>query len=1140
MDEDKLCILKDPAGKPGLAEKSGSCAPEEEKVGWLLLKKNEREKTFQNICLACNTSLSAVGLHTSTYYETLVLNSPMLQKTCISSAGEEDLNTNGPWSQRTISRLLRNTLNPRMKRLLPGHSRDDDGEEERNFVGACDLASGPSAPIRRVSVQWQHVGGAQRGSPEVCAKGRTVPGDGLLVVPASPFLNKHYQSLWRLVEQRSLLLFIHEYTRRVHSTTAYISKVAHLLDDHLRKSHLLSSRSPHLCSSAKVQLVSLCQEFRIHLNHWSCLSAKVQSDHHLRRALGWQNKLLEEMRQTLKLLGLQGLVLTERYVHAVLFAMGQSDLDHMPREVMADIVACTDLYNKVLEEQRVQHNNTHPWTKIFKQICFTTLTNSQRHHPVVVSVKDLLNGLAAHHANSAANRLHSWTGQRCVCKSEFHTEQGIPTSLRSRFPSTLTWEQLRDQFFMFPSSSHTGHSPELNLKNTSKENGQRHPTLEKATFSPIHDTNRGNLSFQCQTRTYSAAPVRTARDHNSPLRNCQHLQKSSPPATFPTISLSGFFQQDQSKVELLLHVLVASNDLLAPPVSHPLTPTTQMFPPSVTIDPLPPNGKADSNRRVRDCDTEGTCQQIIELDITTSSGAGQQGPGEAVGDVQKAEDECVQRPRSVQWLDLGRSSLFDDLLGQYRTLLWAHCSKALWLQMRVPHRARSTGSVNLLDNHRRFQVLQIINQASETDRLPRECKAMLEEFSLSMLVSAAHAQWDYVVCRGLGAALKDKCLTERNPHSRSMAPSSNQDDGVMMSVTAEYLLQLTPPLLSSLSHCKAPGSLSLFPSRTAFHRWTLSLTLATVQLSTVWVMSKSCQFLSSWSLNKFLLITQGDLKVLSESSDKMVQRTKSLLMNSYSNCLCTPHSHHPLVLKQQLQKVDAASSELQAFSSLVLKTFSDDCKRMSAALFEQTMPSAAHWRLNPRPGIPISPSEYASLAAQNVIGQVLDGVALLSDEIRIQALSLTLTAFMEAWMEHILKQRIKFSVQGALQLKQDFDSVREFICSDRYGLPEELLQRLLSLRVFQQVDSAVLCLLQQPQVRPYLQRRAWEPFTRCCPTKSSGDSLHAAVGSSITNLRGMEGDYMTQSNPSVGSTDIPSVDPFIPGEPYLAPRTGWT
>lgn len=59
----------------------------------------------------------------------------------------------------------------------------------------------------------------------------------------------------------------------------------------------------------------------------------------------------------------------------------------------------------------------------------------------------------------------------------------------------------------------------------------------------------------------------------------------------------------------------------------------------------------------------------------------------------------------------------------------------------------------------------------------------------------------------------------------------------------------------------SPGSFSHLPLRPTLHRQTVSLMLATVQLSTVWVMSKAYQFLSSWSLSKFLLITQGDLKV---------------------------------------------------------------------------------------------------------------------------------------------------------------------------------------------------------------------------------------------------------------------------------------
>lgn len=44
----------------------------------------------------------------------------------------------------------------------------------------------------------------------------------------------------------------------------------------------------------------------------------------------------------------------------------------------------------------------------------------------------------------------------------------------------------------------------------------------------------------------------------------------------------------------------------------------------------------------------------------------------------------------------------------------------------------------------------------------------------------------------------------------------------------------------------------------------------------------------------------------------------------------------------------------------------------------------------------------------------------------------------------------------------------------------KFLGALSACRVFQQVDSAVVCLLQQPQAKPYVQSRSWEPFSRCC------------------------------------------------------------
>lgn len=58
--------------------------------------------------------------------------------------------------------------------------------------------------------------------------------------------------------------------------------------------------------------------------------------------------------------------------------------------------------------------------------------------------------------------------------------------------------------------------------------------------------------------------------------------------------------------------------------------------------------------------------------------------------------------------------------------------------------------------------------------------------------------------------------------------------------------------------------------------------------------------------------------------------------------------------------------------------------------------------------LPASPSEYASAAVQTVVGQVLQGIQLLPQEAQGPALGQVTTAFVEAWMDHILAQKIKF------------------------------------------------------------------------------------------------------------------------------------
>uniref|UniRef100_A0A8C2X0Y3 Coiled-coil protein 142 C-terminal domain-containing protein n=2 Tax=Cyclopterus lumpus TaxID=8103 RepID=A0A8C2X0Y3_CYCLU len=886
------------------------------------------------------------------------------------------------------------------------------------------------------------------------------------------------------------------------------------------------------------------------------------------------------------------------YVYAILCAIAQTQLDSVPREVLEDILAGTDLYNQAVGEQRAQHSTTQLRTAVLQQAHYSTpdwsLPNSKGRHPAAFTVKELMMILAVHQADMAAKQLHCWASEQSCPICQVHTNPEAyacpdssvrlvarPRSGTSALRSELTWEQLQHTYLKSSplvsihhqsSSSHTCHTTppvyihDPHLDRTIFEN--HHPVLAKPTCVK----HRPEVSNKDQTSQYQTCISQTglvqtnveASDSVQPnlesLENRKLLQTSHPlqppPSTTPhrlsAQPLSGVCQRDHSSVELLFQVLVFSNDLLAPLVSHPPPPeaTPEQLLPDTGPEVLSPQEKTDvmilnapsgnpadavewntggqSTEQSKDRHVEGAQQERAELNLTSSRSDRNPEKEETRGAQGTAvETDSLRWPHSVQWLDLGQSLLFADLLGQYRTLLWTLCSNALWLQLHVPQAGSSAGSINLQDKHRGFQMLHRMSQASKTDLVPEECRTMLEDFCLYLLVITAHAQWDYEVCRSLGSALRDKCLKAVNQSSSSG----------MMSVTMEHLLLLCPPLLSSLSYqpsnSRASGSPRLFPARLTLQRQTVSLVLATVQLSMVWVMSKAYQFLSSWRLNNFLLITQGDLKVLRESIEIMVHQTQSLMMDSDSNQLSTLHNHNQLLLRKQLEALDRAVSELQTFSSLVLKTFSSNCKRMSGEIFEQTMPSARHWRPSLRTGFPSSPSQYASLAVQTVIGQVLEGVAPLSDDARIQALSITMTAFMEAWMEHILKQRIKFSVQGALQLKQDFDSIRELIQSDKYGLSAELHQRLLSLRVFQQVDSAVVCLLQQPQAKPDLQSRAWEPFKRCCPANSSRDSLDAAVGNRITNLRCMEAEDLTQADASVVTADVPPLNPSSSGEPYI-------
>ncbi|NXU53504.1 CC142 protein, partial [Turnix velox] len=67
-----------------------------------------------------------------------------------------------------------------------------------------------------------------------------------------------------------------------------------------------------------------------------------------------------------------------------------------------------------------------------------------------------------------------------------------------------------------------------------------------------------------------------------------------------------------------------------------------------------------------------------------------------------------------------------------------------------------------------------------------------------------------------------------------------------------------------------------------------------------------------------------------------------------------------------------------------------------------------------------------------------------------------------------------------------FELVRELLGSERYGLAPETRQSLLSLRIFQQMDGAILCLLQQPGGVASVSPRPWHSLRHCCESRAGG------------------------------------------------------
>ncbi|XP_045302508.1 coiled-coil domain-containing protein 142 isoform X5 [Leopardus geoffroyi] len=330
-------------------------------------------------------------------------------------------------------------------------------------------------------------------------------------------------------------------------------------------------------------------------------------------------------------------------------------------------------------------------------------------------------------------------------------------------------------------------------------------------------------------------------------------------------------------------------------------------------------------------------------------------------------------------------------------------------------------------------------------------------------------------CQALGSAGEDQS---------SRPPSSH---------TTELLQQLFPPLLDALQQPRSGLLLCQPPGETKYWGWRnrtvedpapLALGLCTLQTTLLWFLGRTQQHLAAWAPDSFLLLIQKDLP--------------PLLLEAAALSRLASEESLSLEVEQQLGlEIQKLTAQIQLLPEESLSLFFQECHKQATQGFELYMPRGRYWRHRLSPELPSIPSEYAGLVVRTVLEPVLQGLQGLPPQAQAPALGQALTAILGAWLDHILRHGIRFSLQGALQLRQDFGVVRELLEEEQWGLSPELRQSLLTLNIFQRLDGALLCLFQQPLPKPEVHRR---PPCCCICNEVQTMELPSSSLNSLENL----------------------------------------
>ncbi|XP_019646243.1 PREDICTED: uncharacterized protein LOC109486795 [Branchiostoma belcheri] len=809
---------------------------------------------------------------------------------------------------------------------------------------------------------------------------------------------KKYSELRHLMESRAHLLLLKDCGLRVSSATTFVQSIQLMVNEELKVWQEISQAKTAVeGTSSRLEILgSICDDLRTHVLHWDDIQRRMYTDKWLRDCVLRLQEELAPVREMLLQIRDEALHWVQRLITTGLHVFAHCEMGEVSKKGLWSMARGIEVYNSLVSQ--VQHS---------------------RHRPRYSDTSSLLH----------VSRSNS------TCNTSYSSVKPIPLQrillILSHEHSKKAAKIVHDFF--------AGNSEFQSLIRT--------PSLPKFDWQGYPNDQNGRQSSN--TSDYHSDTASQMSSTTSMLlkvgdMKAPDLSKEDPP-------LIEFTKEEEYLISAFLEVVSKSTNFLRRAPRKPSVPDSKAV------------VATDGNTKARTLTFGEYKLPATQQNLNNGKST------DKLNETWSGEDAEVstngqRRRKSVHWGDNVDSSLRVHLRGKYLQMVWQSFGANLAEMVLEPAwRGNPTGMgpIVLYNPTVAMLLLHMVNQVSAKDILPTAAVAALQPVLHSLHLTAAVQDWDSAFCEALSTSAKDKCVAV------SMGPG---DFGTQ---TVRLFQEVCSPLMSvlqsvenSLQKGYPSGQNGVLPPPVNYQTQlllsippTLARLVATLQAASHWLSTKTNLYLSSWTLDKFLLLSQRDLKVLTDTAVLSLKQSRQLYMLAESG---GANYQLKLRLNHMVQQLNHISAGLHCLSSSASQSFSQDCTKMTTNFWQECMPTGKVWRKKSSLDLPEEPNTYAEQAVETVLFPVTEGVSKLKTTAQISAVSVAVSAMLESWLGHILKERIKFSYHGAHQLQLDFSCVRSFVSSEFSGLSADAQQSILSLDAFKHVEGVVTLLKKQP------------------------------------------------------------------------------